>query len=145
MFRVGDALAVYMPKVKPIDGVFDLAIHGHTHSVGVQVHSGAAHLAKNHRLFNHREIAKIIRLNNWRPGQPIRLLSCLTGKEGDGFAQNLSNKLGVPVLAPTDVLWVYPNGATRVASFASDGVTMNPQASGKFKWFHPRGSTHSTN
>jgi hypothetical protein len=41
---------------------------------------------------------------------PIRLLSCSAGKKDFGFAQNLANKMGVPVKAPTDTLWVWPNG-----------------------------------
>ncbi|WP_410871441.1 hypothetical protein [Nocardia sp. A7] len=144
MFHVSDVLAKYSPKIKPIDGVFDVGVHGHTHSVGLQIQDGAAYLSQNHRLFNHREISKLIRLKGWIPGQPIRLISCSTGKEAKGFAQNLSNKLGVRVLAPTDVLWVYPSGATRVAPFASDGVSMNSKIAGKFKWFYPHGSTQTT-
>jgi len=43
-------------------------------------------------------------------GQNIRLISCNTGKEGAGFAKNLSNKMGVDVLAPDDYMWPWPGG-----------------------------------
>ena len=42
----------------------------------------------------------------------IRLASCQTGACDAGFAQNLSNKMGVPVIVPTDTLFVFPNGKT---------------------------------
>lgn len=46
------------------------------------------------------------------PGGNIRLISCSTGKSLSGFAQNLANKMHVKVIAPSDTLWVYPNGKT---------------------------------
>lgn len=48
-------------------------------------------------------------------GQPIRLLSCSTGKCDTGFAQNLANKLGVPVQAPSDLIWAFPSGKMIIA------------------------------
>ena len=49
-------------------------------------------------------------------GQPIRMLSCDTGKGAGSFAQNLANKMGVPVEAPTELVWAYPNGQKFVAA-----------------------------
>ena len=47
-------------------------------------------------------------------GGDIRLISCEAGAE-DGFAaQNLANYLGVNVLAPSDVVIVYPDGTMKV-------------------------------
>ncbi len=40
------------------------------------------------------------RRTQWQGG-PIRLFSCDTGKNSNGFAQQLSDQLGVPVTAPT--------------------------------------------
>jgi len=40
----------------------------------------------------------------------MRLLSCSTGEHYNGLAQNLANKLGVNVLAPSDLLWAYQDG-----------------------------------
>lgn len=66
-------------------------------------------------------------------GQPIRLLSCSTGGVDDGFAQNLANKLGVDVLAPTDLLWVRPNGSFTIGPF--DLIN-----SGQLKLYAPKGN-----
>lgn len=53
--------------------------------------------------------------------QQIRLLSCSTGKLPNGFAQYLTNKLGMDVLAPDEVLWAYPNGNMVVAPMSLGG------------------------
>lgn len=42
--------------------------------------------------------------------QPIRLLSCNTGRLADGFAQNLANFMNVEVSAPTKYIWAYHDG-----------------------------------
>lgn len=60
----------------------------------------------------------------------IRLASCQTGACDAGFAQNLSNKIGVPVIAPTDTLFVFPNGK----------VVIGPNQftnSGQWRTFYP--------
>ena len=38
------------------------------------------------------------------------MLSCDTGACDAGFAQNLINKMGVPVQAPAELVWAYGNG-----------------------------------
>ena len=55
----------------------------------------------------------------YRPGQPVTLFSCTTGQRPDGVAQQLSNTLGVPVVAPTDLAWLNTSGEVEVT--ASDG------------------------
>ncbi|MCR4783859.1 MAG: rhsG core protein with extension [bacterium] len=74
-------------------------------------------------------------------GQAIRLLSCGTGKLDTGFAQNLANKLNVPVQAPTDILWATSRGTYYVTA----GKTVNGRlvqdrsAPGTFRTFYPQG------
>ncbi|MFH8237087.1 WXG100 family type VII secretion target [Streptomyces sp. NPDC018321] len=104
VFKPGDPLLKSMNRVKN-NGTFDVGIHGAPTSVGYQVKDGAAHLAENWHHFNHREIASLMRAHGWN-GEPVRLLSCQTGIQSDGFAQNLANTLGVKVEAPNDFLWV---------------------------------------
>lgn len=61
----------------------------------------------------------------------IRLLSCNTGNtenSGNCFAQLLANELGVKVEAPTDLLYVNPNGTFYVGT----------RGSGEMKLFYPR-------
>lgn len=94
-------------------------------------------------LVDHRVASKLIRNSPGYNGQGIRLLSCSTGGCDTGFAQNLANKLGVPVKAPTDLLWAYPNGKLVVAPRTS----LNPNSpffntpdlskQGTFKTFTP--------
>ena len=37
-------------------------------------------------------------------------MACRSGELPDGVAQNLANKLGVPVVAPTRTVWVTQTG-----------------------------------
>lgn len=80
----------------------------------------------------------------YKSGQPIRLLSCETGACDKGFAQNLANKMGVPVQAPTDVVWAYPDGTTIVAPRLSNNpasqyfIQPNISQQGTFKTFLPK-------
>ena len=90
------------------NGVFDLIAHGTTS--GVQVEHLGSILVINSRI----AASRIKRLPGYH-GQAIRLLSCNTGAKTDGFAQNLANKLGVSVWAPSDLLWAYPNGVHFIA------------------------------
>ena len=64
----------------------------------------------------------------------IRLISCSTGANTASFAQNLANKLGVKVKAPSDTLWVFPNGKMRIGPnrFMNTGhwVTYKPYKKG---------------
>jgi len=73
----------------------DVAIHGSPQSV----------LIRDGLSVNHRVLAKAIQNNPQFTGQPIRLLSCNTGACPTGFAQNLANKLNVPVSAPNKFIF----------------------------------------
>jgi hypothetical protein len=59
---------------------------------------------------NHRSLATYIQKQADYGGSAVRLVSCKTGACEVGFAQNLANKLGVPVKAPTDNLHLFPSG-----------------------------------
>ncbi|WP_221733461.1 hypothetical protein [Pseudomonas baetica] len=60
-----------------------------------------------------------------------------------GFAQNLANKMGVPVKAPTNLVWANPNGmmvvAPRASSSPSSPLFNHPDMAnqGTFKVFNP--------
>ncbi|MFE9253425.1 hypothetical protein ACFYMP_31585, partial [Streptomyces sp. NPDC007088] len=139
VFRPGDTLLKSMNRIKST-GKFDIGIHGSPTSVGYQIKEGAAHLGENWHHFDHREIASLMRAHGWN-GEPVRLLSCQTGMKADGFAQNLSNALGVTVEAPNDFLWVWPHGRTAVAPFNSAGSGIHPSIRGDFDIFHPNGGS----
>ena len=87
--------------------------------------AGRLGAAQNGTNFDHRTFANLPEHDPSYPGGPIRLPSSSTGKLPDGAAQNLANKLGVTVVAPTDTLWAYPSGRLTVGSTArrSSGST----------------------
>ena len=75
--------------------------------------------------------AKSYLIDSILSGFPIRLISCKTGKNVDGFAQNLANKLGRKVIAPSDTVWIHPSGK----------MTIGPNArsnTGKWVSFGPK-------
>lgn len=107
-FPKGDPLAVNIKAVKPLKTFFDVAMHGSSTAVGY----GTLETNMSPRL-----LASVIRhIDGWN-GQNIRLLSCSTGKQiGEEycFAEELANALGVIVKAPTDTLYIFPNGRIQV-------------------------------
>ncbi|HZP53624.1 DUF6531 domain-containing protein [Actinocrinis sp.] len=115
-----DKFAINAANAKPMPGFHDVIIHGSPTDFGPQPTSW-----KNGTNFDHRTLANLLEHDPSYAGGPIRLLSCSTGKLPDGAAQNLANKLGVTVVAPTDTLWAYPSGRLTVGSTAlrSSGST----------------------
>jgi len=61
---------------------------------------------------------------DWDGQTPIRLFSCDTGADPNGFAQQLARELKVDVTAPTKPVWSRPNGAPFVTGI--DPVTGAP-------------------
>lgn len=110
-----------MKNVSPIEGYYDVALHGTPTSAeffGEPIDAYTlSHVIRNR--------------SDYSIGTKVRLLSCSTGnttQTGDCFAQILSNELGVKVKAPTDILYVYPNG----------NYYIGDDASGIFRTFYPR-------
>lgn len=61
-----------------------------------------------------RLIADVLRSRDDYHGEPVRLLSCNTGRadeRGECFAQRLADELGVTVTAPDGMLWLYDDGS----------------------------------
>jgi len=117
-----------------VDGFLDIAAHGDPEHVQI------SHNGEDIKI-NSRTLAKLIKNNPQYKGKGIRLLSCNTGSSPNGFAQNLANKLGVPVSAPNKLLWSDENGKHKVAGRSS----MNPNRPsaidvGEFITFYPGGN-----
>jgi hypothetical protein len=96
-------LAKAAANIKPIPGYQDVVIHGTIDDFEVVV--GNKRVSMDHRA-----------LATWLAKQGagksrIRLLSCETGKHPKGAAQHLANKLGVEVMAPTDLVHVFEDGS----------------------------------
>lgn len=117
-----------------VDGFYDIVAHGSPTSITIQRNGKELEI-------NHRIAARLFKTNKSYNGQGIRLLSCNTGKLDSGFAQNLANKLNVPVKAPTDILWATPSGHYYVAAGkALNGRTFSDRTKkGAFRTFYPQG------
>jgi len=125
----------YIKKRKDVDpnGFYDVIAHGEETLIQIQ-NNGAAVMV------DHRIIAKLLKNTPEYKHGPVRLLSCSTGKIDDGFAQNLANKLNRPVKAPTDFLWVFPDGKYFVAGVKVENGVRNPDMNklGRFRTFYPK-------
>jgi len=101
--RQGDNLKAFAARVKEEEGFTDVAIHGNPDTAEYYYKGKWVKL-------DQRSLALMLKKDPGYHSGGIRLISCSTGKLDSGFAQNLANKLGVTVKAPTDTVWVWPNG-----------------------------------
>ena len=130
-----DDFSIFIKRRKDIDanGFYDIIAHGNPVSIEIQQNGRTITI-------DHRIAAKLFKHDKQYKGQAIRLLSCSTGKLDNGFAQNLANKLNVPVQAPTDILWATPKGKYYVTA----GKTINGRlvedrsVPGTFRTFYPQ-------
>lgn len=98
---------IAIENVKKIPGVYDIKAHGDFD--GIKVFDSAV---------DAKELARIIISRKDYIGEPIRLLCCNTGKVVNGtcVAQELSNLLGVAVLAPNDIVLTDGKGVLLIGS-----------------------------
>lgn len=98
-----DGFAINIRKARPVEGLYDVALHGNPTSAEFFGEPIDAYT-----------LAKIIRNRpDYTPGTSIRLFSCSTGKTeytGDCFAQILANELDVQVFAPDDIIYAEEDG-----------------------------------
>ena len=89
-------------KIKPIDGYYDIKAHGLYNSIKV------FNTPINAKTLSHILMSR----QDYKIGNPIRLLCCFTGEEHNGrcFAQDLANYMGVEVIAPDFELIVDGDG-----------------------------------
>jgi LysM domain len=91
--------------IKPVDGYYDVVVHGTPDAVAINRGGTWVYL-------DQRSLATYISRQADYDGSAVRLVSCSTGQLDFGMAQNLSNKMGVQIMAPTDTLFVFPSGRT---------------------------------
>jgi hypothetical protein len=86
------------------------------------------------------EFAQLVKSqSDWDGKTPIRLFSCYTGADPEGFAQQLSNELGVQVTAPTEPVWSVKSGEPVVTAADPDtGEPIDPPT-GSWVNFQPQG------
>lgn len=126
----------YISRRKDVDvnGTLDIVAHGSPNSIQIQ------HNGKDIEI-NSRMLAKIIKKNPQYKKNGIRLLSCETGSLRNGFAQNLANKLGVPVSAPTKLLWSDARGNYFVAGRSKYNPLLPSYTDkGEFITYYPGGN-----
>ena len=104
---LGEDLKKYALKISPEPGFTDVVIHGTEQNVQI-LHNG------KWESLDQRRLCTMLKHDAGYKDGPIRLISCSTGKTNQGLAQNLANKMGVPVMAPSDTLWVFSNGRTTI-------------------------------
>jgi len=104
-----DKLYEYAQNIPPLEGYEDQIIHGDKNGFEVRDADG-----KTVSVYTPREFAEVLRQDPNYHGGNIRLISCYTGAEDGIAAQALANQLGVDVLAPNDVLIVYPDGSMKI-------------------------------
>lgn len=84
-----------------------------------------------------RLLANLIRHSKGYNGQKIRLLSCSTGLSADGqysFSEELANALGVEVIAPNMVLYIFDNGKMQVGDYGEgEFVIVSPNQRRRIK------------
>ena len=112
-------------KIKPIEGYEDIVIHGDK--------TGFAYHDKNGNEMHYtvREFADILKNSNVYNGGNIRLISCETGADGATAAQSLAEQLNVTVMAPSNTVWVMPDGAMSIG----DTPSIN---NGEWRIFKPK-------
>ena len=124
-----DRLYQNSKSIVPINGYEDVVVHGDMYGFVFKNIDGVESVVSV------REFASILKESGLYRGGDIRLISCETGKKGAVAAQGLADELGVNVLAPTDVVYVYPDGKMIVSS---DGYTND----GEWVIFEPRNRFH---
>ena len=133
--KSGDNFSNFIKNRKDIDtnGFYDVIAHGSPNSIQIQSNGQTIEI-------DHRSAARLFKNNPEFKGKSIRLLSCSTGSDTAGFAQNLANKLNVVVEAPTNLVWAWPNGKYIVAGRSKTNPN-RPDLSnkGRFKKFYPGG------
>lgn len=97
-----------------LDGYHDVIVHGNDKGFFMPGRKNAAGVDFPPGEVHPSHIVEAIRNNPSYKGERIRLISCHTGRVRDGTAdvpaaQQLANELGVPVMAPTDEVGIYPS------------------------------------
>jgi len=121
-------------KIAHPPGIYIVAGHGSPLTVG-DSRSG-----KEIQL-DPKDLAKIIKADpRYKPGMPVRLMACLTGKEVKGtsktFAKALAEELNAVVFAPNENIGIQEGGGFTIAPFGRDGK-QNLHGPGTMVQFQP--------
>ena len=104
LFPFEDPIRQYDANIPSISGYFSVGAHGNPSEIGNQ----------NNNSISAAQLAGLIRGDARYRESSIQLNSCSTGSGRNSFAQQLSNELGVSVMAPGGDLMMFRNGGTNV-------------------------------
>ncbi|NUP48786.1 MAG: DUF4347 domain-containing protein, partial [Catenulispora sp.] len=110
--------------------------------ITVSLHGGPGIVRHGEGYLTVEQLAQVVEDSDaWRAEpkpRKILLFSCYTGMSDTGFAQQLANRLGVEVKAPTDIAWVSKNGRVWVGETRYDESGRKiPVSTGTWRDFTP--------
>lgn len=125
---LGEDLAFAAKSIQPERGYIDVVIHGTADHVCIMKEGQWENL-------DQRRLATMLKHDVEYHGKSnIRLIACNTGAKNNGFAQNLANKLGVRVKAPSDTLWILRGGKMSIGKVpyrnTGDWIVYSPYKKG---------------
>ncbi|MEG2286040.1 MAG: hypothetical protein RSB90_10800, partial [Eubacterium sp.] len=99
-------------KIEPIDGFYDVAIHGNDKGeLGVvEVVDGESHFI----YFTPEDICDRIKKEKDYKKEGIRLIACDVGADTSDTPQKIADILGVDVMAPDKAVYVYSDGKMKI-------------------------------
>ena len=112
-------------KIEPIDGYEDIVSHGDPVGFVFKDIDG------NEREVSVADFVDMLSENPEYHGGDIRLIACESGADGSVVAQGIADRLGVNVMAPSDIVWVNEDGSMTI------GKKPN-QNTGEWRVFKPR-------
>ena len=125
-----DMLYINSKNIKQLKGYEDIVCHGDRYSLVFKDMNG------DESNVSAKEFVDILKQNPDYKGGNIRLIAREVGA-GEGIVpQYIANELGVKVLAPTEVVNVFPNGDMCVANDIQDALQKNE--TGEWKMFVPK-------
>jgi len=113
---------------------FNVFTHGNANVVLVRTPGGMKPVKA-------KGFSKILANNpDYIAGTPIHMFVCNTGKTADGFAQQLANRMNVPVFAPTEKMIILRSNKIAIGSTkqVNGHEVMDPKALGESRMFVPQ-------
>ncbi len=129
-----DRLSENAKKIKPLDGYSDIVFHGSPTELVAYGIDG------EEWVYGAKEAAEMIRNSHEFCGKPIRLIACQAGALKGGIAQQIADELGVPVLAPTEIVTVDIDGNMFVSDNDILSGIWNSSSSEERRKIHETGS-----
>jgi hypothetical protein len=131
LMKPNDPFAKNAQLTEGLPGTYDVIAHGTPEAV---------QMSSDGSMLSARQLADMIRArDDYKPGTPVRLLSCNTGADVDNdFALQLARQLGAPVMAPEGYLYCGATGRLGVSPDLPDS-TPPTRMTGGFSQYSPGG------